>query len=263
MKPLWTKGFTLIELLVVVAIIAVLVSILLPALNRARDNTRSAVCLSNLKQTGSASLMYAQEYNDALATYIEGPFPAGSSYAFTEPAGNVVTNSSYYRYTLITCWYSPGNGSDPPRDGDGFLGKYLAMSKGNLQNILSCPSVPKQSLVTLNLGGIPYTLFSFNAKSYAFNSEVNPDTSNRRVTLRLSRIKRPSDFVYLAESNGVALIIFPGYTPDIYSGYMPTDRHGNRFNLSFADGHAESGTLAKFYYPSSPSGHSRYFYNDD
>ncbi len=263
MKPLPTKGFTLIELLVVVAIIAVLVSILLPAVNQARENARSAVCLSHLKQTGNGSLAYAQDSNDALATYLEGPFSAGSSYDFTEANGTKITYSDFYRYTLITCWTRSGNCSDPPRDGDGLLGKYLATSKGSLQNILSCPSIPKQTLVTLNFGGIPYTLFSFNAKSYAINSEVNPDTSNRRVTLRLSQINRPSDFVYLAESNGASLIIWPGLTPNIYSAYMPTDRHGNQFNLSFADGHAESGTLARFYYPSSPSSHSRYFCNED
>jgi prepilin-type N-terminal cleavage/methylation domain-containing protein/prepilin-type processing-associated H-X9-DG protein len=263
MAPLRIKGFTLIELLVVVAIIAVLVSILLPALTRTRENARSAVCLSNLKQTGNASLMYAQDNNDALATYIEGPFSAGSSYDFTESNGTKTTYSNFYRFPLITCWTRSGNCSDPPRDGDGFLGKYLATSTDRLQNVLSCPSIPTQTLVTLNFGGIPCELFSFNAKSYAINSEVNPDTSNRRVTLRLSQINRPSDFVYLAESNGASLIIWPGLTPNIYSAYMPTDRHGDQFNLSFADGHAESGTLAKFYYPSSPSSHSRYFCNDD
>jgi len=257
------RGFTLIELLVVVAIIAVLVAILLPALNQARENARSAVCLSHLKQTGNASVMYAQDNSEALATYVEGPFPAGSSYDFTESNGTNVTYSNFHRFTLITCWFRSGDSSDPPRDGDGFLGKYLATAKGSLQNILSCPSIPKQARVTLNFGGVPCTVFAFNAKSYAINSEVNPNTSNRRVTLRLSQINRPSEFVYLAESNGSSLIIWPGLTPNIYSGYMPTDRHGHRFNLSFTDGHAEGGTLKKFYYPNPPSIYSRYFCNVD
>jgi len=56
--------FTLIELLVVIAIIAVLASLLLPALTAARDKSRAAACASQLKQIGTAELMYADEYND-------------------------------------------------------------------------------------------------------------------------------------------------------------------------------------------------------
>jgi prepilin-type N-terminal cleavage/methylation domain-containing protein len=54
-------GFTLIELLVVVAIIALLLTILLPALSRAREQSRRAVCLSNLHQIGNACSLYAAE----------------------------------------------------------------------------------------------------------------------------------------------------------------------------------------------------------
>jgi prepilin-type N-terminal cleavage/methylation domain-containing protein/prepilin-type processing-associated H-X9-DG protein len=53
-----SSAFTLIEILVVVAIIALLVAILIPALARARESTRAAQCLSNLKQTGGALMMY-------------------------------------------------------------------------------------------------------------------------------------------------------------------------------------------------------------
>ncbi len=56
------KSFTLIELLVVVAIIAVLVSILLPALSQARDNARKAICLSNLRQLATGTVTYFIEY---------------------------------------------------------------------------------------------------------------------------------------------------------------------------------------------------------
>jgi prepilin-type N-terminal cleavage/methylation domain-containing protein len=85
------KGFTLIELLVVVAIIAVLIALLLPALNAARFNAKRVVCSADLHQIGTALFEYAHDNN--------GKFPLGNAY--NSPFVDITPCTNFVGHALL------------------------------------------------------------------------------------------------------------------------------------------------------------------
>jgi len=122
-----TRGFTLVELLVVIGIIALLISILLPSLNRARETANRVKCSANLKSLGQALLLYANDN--------KGLYPR--TVAFT--ANQVIP-------TWGTCYTSTNpfaktEGSDRPYNNDVSAAIYLLLNSQDLAaEVFTCPS---------------------------------------------------------------------------------------------------------------------------
>jgi prepilin-type N-terminal cleavage/methylation domain-containing protein/prepilin-type processing-associated H-X9-DG protein len=112
------SGFTLIELLVVIAIIGVLVALIMPAVQSARESANRAKCQNNLKQLGLA----AQEYHDSFGSFTSGWY---CTPAQLDPNGNFLGGDQYCAYP---------NSSYMTYMWNGMTGLFLKLEQGNLYN---------------------------------------------------------------------------------------------------------------------------------
>ena len=130
MLPNYRKGFTLIELLVVISIIALLISILLPALGAARDTARNIQCLSNIRQHGTMLEMYGSDNGGKMPpkeiTASDGTTTDASVYLWSGSQG-AITNAGV-DFTLYTATERP-------------LNDYIdAQDSGNAVQVTVCPN---------------------------------------------------------------------------------------------------------------------------
>ena len=193
------RGFTLIELLVVVAIIALLMAILIPTLNRAREQGKRAACLSNLKQLTLGWIMYADDNDDkivcASTNLKEGWVRWVVRTAPEEEKIHGVRSGLFYPYCPVLKLYK-------------------------------CPTGLRGEVVT-------YAIMD------RMNGYTGiPGTRNLMVYRRM-QIKRPIErAVFLDEGFLTSNSYTVWYEKEEWFDPPPV-RHGDGTNFSFADGHSE------------------------
>lgn len=138
MRPRNSRGFTLVELLVVIGIIAILISILLPALQQARQTARTLKCAANLRSIGQALMSYAAENN--------GMMP--SSYFYK---GQKIEANPAFDPAQPPSASNPAQIQTPTSATQGYVHwSYILFSNGQVKpDVFKCPSLDK--------GGLPPT----------------------------------------------------------------------------------------------------------
>ena len=200
----------------VIAIIAVLMAILIPALHRAREQGRRAVCLSNLKQLTMAWIMYADDNDDVLVNGAIG-------YSDQDTGWGKHKGEIAWVDALRTGWQNLEEQEDAIRAGA--LWPYIKDVK-----MYKCPTGRKEEALTYAI------MFSMNAVNHTPTQGV-----------RGAHIKRKSEIYNPAPALRLVFIDEGWMTPDAFAVEYnsenwwddPPVRHGDGTTLSFADGHSD------------------------
>ena len=224
--PKRRPAFTLVELLVVIGIIALLMSILLPALNKARENARQVKCANNERQIWMACLMYANDNKDQLPipprvenTGQEAIIPGEA--IVMDPNGNI---GGIYDYNQGTLW------------------SYISKSVQARKDVFNCPTDldafrPVSRNSTINQTASYERNFTYSWNAQLRGSETHGD-DNHPTGIRLASIVMPGQKIALVEeaypNDGCAFLSGGNDADDQLS-----NRHLKRANQGFADGHVE------------------------
>ena len=226
-------GFTLIELLVVIAIIAILMAVLMPALNRAREQGKRAVCLSNLKQLQLAWTMYADESDQRI---VNGEAFGGGDGTAPVPTGGIHNGERWWTGDDIADFWA---GTSLPQEMQtraikaGALFPFTKKAK-----LYRCPTGVRGEMRT-------YTIVdSMNGIPRSGTSSGNRGAKNGRTVLW---IKKTTDISVPGPAQRIVFLDEGRITPDSYATHYVNDRwwdppfvrHGDGTNVSFADGHAD------------------------